>query len=198
MKHTSLPPKQGLYDPAFEHDACGIGAIVHIKGKKSHSIVQQALTTLVNLQHRGGRGSEQNTGDGAGILIQIPHQFMEKVSIKEGFSLPQPGDYGLGMLFMPTDASERSQCEQILEDVIIAEGQTLLGWRDVPVDLCDLGKTAVASMPFLKQVFIQKDPAVSDVMDFERKLYTSRNPYSGRPERAVFLRSVLNETRSNR
>ena len=184
MKHTNLPEKQGLYDPTFEHDACGIGAIVHIKGKKSHQIVQQALTTLVNLQHRGGRGSEQNTGDGAGILIQIPHQFMEKVSIKEGFSLPQPGDYGLGMLFMPTDASERSQCEQILEDVIIAEGQTLLGWRDVPVDLCDLGKTAVASMPFLKQVFIQKDPAVSDVMDFERKLYTIRKQVEKKTKKA--------------
>jgi len=174
MKHTSLPPKQGLYDPAFEHDACGIGAIVHIKGKKSHDIVQQALTTLVNLQHRGGRGSEQNTGDGAGILIQIPHQFLEKASINKGFTLPQPGDYGLGMLFMPTDADERSQCEKILADIITEEGQTLLGWRDVPVDLCDLGKTAVASMPFLKQVFIQKDPAITDTMAFERKLYTIR------------------------
>jgi len=174
MKHTNLPPKQGLYDPAFEHDACGIGAIVHIKGRKSHDIVKQALTTLINLQHRGGRGSEQNTGDGAGILIQIPHQFMEKATIKEGFTLPQPGDYGLGMLFMPTDANERKQCESILEETIKKEGQDLLGWRDVPVDLCDLGKTAVASMPFLKQVFIKKNPTLTDSMAFERKLYTIR------------------------
>ena len=174
MKHTSLPPKQGLYDPDFEHDACGIGAIVHIKGKKSHHIVQQALTTLVNLQHRGGRGAETNTGDGAGILIQIPHQFLAKASIKEGFSLPQPGDYGLGMLFLPTDEDERSQCEQILADIIKAEGQSLLGWRDVPVDLCDLGKMAVASMPFLRQVFIKKSPDITDAMAFERKLYTIR------------------------
>lgn len=184
MKHTSLPPKQGLYDPAFEHDACGIGAIVHIKGKKSHDIVKQALTTLVNLQHRGGRGSEQNTGDGAGILIQIPHQFMEKASIKEGFTLPQPGDYGLGMLFMPTDVNERNQCERILEDIIIEEGQTLLGWRDVPVDLCDLGKTAIDSMPFLKQVFIQKNAAITDTMDFERKLYTIRKQAEKKTKKA--------------
>ncbi|AFA47532.1 glutamate synthase large subunit [Acetobacterium woodii] len=174
MKFTNLPPKQGLYDPTFEHDACGIGAIVHIKGKKSHDIVQQALTTLINLQHRGGRGAEQNTGDGAGILIQIPHQFLKKVTPKEGFTLPEPGDYGLGMLFMPTDAEARKQCEQILADVILQEGQTLLGWRDVPYNLCDLGKIAVSSMPFLKQVFIKKDPQITDAMDFERKLYTIR------------------------
>ena len=174
MKHTNLPPKQGLYDPTFEHDACGIGAIVHIKGKKSHDIVKQALTTLINLQHRGGRGSEQNTGDGAGILIQIPHQFMEKAARQEGFILPQPGDYGLGMLFMPTDADQRKQCETILEETIKKEGQTLLGWRDVPVDLCDLGKTAIESMPFLKQVFIKKNPAITDSMAFERNLYTIR------------------------
>ncbi|MBC3804922.1 glutamate synthase large subunit [Acetobacterium fimetarium] len=174
MKHTNLPPKQGLYDPDLEHDACGIGAIVHIKGKKSHHIVEQALTTLVNLQHRGGRGFEQNTGDGAGILIQIPHQFLEKISRKENFVLPQAGDYGLGMLFLPTDAAERKQCEEILEDLIVKEGQSVIGWRDVPTDLCDLGETAIKSMPYIKQVFIKKNPAITDPMDFERKLYTIR------------------------
>ncbi|KNZ41909.1 glutamate synthase large subunit [Acetobacterium bakii] len=174
MKQSNLPPKQGLYDPAFEHDACGIGAVVHIKGKKSHDIVQQALTILVNLQHRGGRGFETNTGDGAGILIQIPHHFLEKAAIKEGFSLPQSGDYGLGMLFLPTDPKERTQCEELLEKIIIEEDQSLIGWRDVPVQLGDLGKMAIDSMPFIKQVFIKKNPGIKEAMEFERKLYTIR------------------------
>ena len=174
MKKSYLPPKQGLYDPDFEHDACGIGAVVHIKGKKSHDILQQALTILVNLQHRGGRGFETNTGDGAGILIQIPHRFFEKVSLTEGFTLPQSGDYGLGMLFLPTDPDERKKCEQILEKIIQEEAQSLIGWRDVPIDLGDLGKAAIASMPFIKQVFIKKNPEIKDAMAFERKLYTIR------------------------
>ena len=174
MKKSYLPPKQGLYDPDFEHDACGIGAVVHIKGKKSHDILQQALTILVNLQHRGGRGFETNTGDGAGILIQIPHRFFEKVSITEGFTLPQSGDYGLGMLFLPTDPDERTQCEMLLEQIIQEEDQSLIGWRDVPINLGDLGKTAIESMPFIKQVFIKKNPEIKDAMAFERKLYTIR------------------------
>ncbi|MGV8905660.1 MAG: glutamate synthase large subunit [Acetobacterium sp.] len=174
MKQSYLPPKQGLYDPDFEHDACGIGAVVHIKGKKSHNILQQALTILVNLQHRGGRGFETNTGDGAGILVQIPHRFFEKVLKIEGFILPEPGDYGVGMLFLPTDPAERKECDELLEKLIQEEGQSLIGWRDVPFNSKDLGDTAIKSMPFLKQVFIKKDPSITDAMSFERKLYTIR------------------------
>lgn len=112
MKYPIYHQNGGFMIPLLNMMPAASEPFVHIKGKKSHGIVEQALTTLVNLQHRGGRGSEQNTGDGAGILIQIPHQFMDKVTAKEGFSLPQPGDYGLGMLFMPTDASDRNQCEK--------------------------------------------------------------------------------------
>lgn len=174
MKNTSMPPKQGLYNPDFEHDACGIGAIVHIKGKKSNAIVKQGLQTLTNLQHRGGRGAETNTGDGAGILIQIPHDFLKRVAIEEGFVLPQTGDYGLGMLYLPTDEKKRSECESMLAEIIKAEGQRLIGFRDVPTNPEGLGNTALESMPFIRQVFIGKNPEIKDALSFERKLYTIR------------------------
>ncbi|MDN5307612.1 MAG: glutamate synthase large chain, partial [Eubacteriaceae bacterium] len=174
MKNTSMPPKQGLYNPDFEHDACGIGAIVHIKGKKSNAIVKQGLQTLTNLQHRGGRGAETNTGDGAGILIQIPHDFLKRVAIEEGFVLPQTGDYGLGMLYLPTDEKKRSECESVLAEIIKAEGQRLIGFRDVPTNPEGLGNTALESMPFIRQVFIGKNPEIKDALSFERKLYTIR------------------------
>ncbi|WKY48241.1 glutamate synthase large subunit [Eubacteriaceae bacterium ES3] len=174
MKNTGIPPKQGLYNPDYEHDACGIGAIVHIKGKKSNSIVKQGLQTLTNLQHRGGRGAETNTGDGAGILIQIPHDFLKRVSVEEGFILPQSGDYGLGMLYLPTDEAKRAQAEAMLSEIIKAEGQRLIGFRDVPTNPEGLGNTALESMPFIRQVFIGKNPEIKDTLAFERKLYTIR------------------------
>ena len=116
------PPRQGLYDPRFEHDACGVGFVVNIKGKKSHAIVQQALQVLRNLQHRGACGSEANTGDGAGVLMQIPHTFLEQACREMKFNLPGPGEYGVGMVFLPPHPAERYKCEVLFEDIVATEG----------------------------------------------------------------------------
>ncbi|HEX2950857.1 MAG TPA: glutamate synthase subunit alpha, partial [Armatimonadota bacterium] len=172
MRTPGYPTKQGLYDPHHEHDACGVGFVVNIKGNKAHSIVHQALTVLVNLDHRGARGSEQNTGDGAGILLQIPHSFFEKVCT--GFTLPAPGEYGVGMLFLSPDPEQRKHCEELFEEIVTNEGQTILGWRTVPTDNSSLGETAKASEPFFRQVFIGRSAAIKDDLAFERKLYVIR------------------------
>ena len=169
-----LPPKQGLYDPAFEHDACGVGFVVNIKGKKSHEIVRQGIQILLNLDHRGAVGCEINTGDGAGILIQMPHEFLKNACKKEGFDLPAPGEYGVGMVFMPPNARERKKCERLFEVIVAEEGQTVLGWRNVPTDNSLLGATARASEPFMRQVFVGRNPKFTDAMAFERKLYVIR------------------------
>ncbi|WP_079933378.1 glutamate synthase large subunit [Carboxydocella sp. ULO1] len=171
---NGLPPKQGLYDPQFEHDACGIGFVANIKGKKSNEIVRQALTILLNLDHRGGQGSETNTGDGAGILMQIPHAFLVKECARLGIDLPEPGQYGVGMLFLPVDPEERAACEQKLVEIIAEEGQVLLGWRTVPTDNSSLGEMARKAQPFIRQVFIAPPRPQSDRMAFERKLYVIR------------------------
>ncbi len=117
------PGPQGLYDPRFEHDACGTGFVAHIKGQKSHEIVRQALTALENMSHRGAAGSEPNTGDGAGILFQVPHQFLSLVCHELNIHLPEPGQYGVGMVFLPPDAEQRQICEQQFADIVTAEGQ---------------------------------------------------------------------------
>ena len=178
MRHTTqikgMPNKQGLYDPGFEHDACGTGFIADMKGRRSHEIVRHALTALENMNHRGAAGSEPNTGDGAGILIQTPHEFLTKVCAIEGFSLPAPGQYGVGMLFLPQDEKNRRLCEQQFAQIVAEEGQTLLGWRTVPTDNGSLGATAVASQPSIRQVFIQRSEEITDDMDFESKLYVIR------------------------
>jgi len=171
---NGLPPKQGLYDPLYEKDACGIGFVVNVKGKRSNKIVGQALTILKNLTHRGGSGSEPNTGDGAGILIQIPHTFLKNELLLSGIDLPEYGYYGVGMVFLPPDANERDKCEKKMEEIIKSEGQTLLGWRTVPIDDSSLGSTAKACMPFIRQVFIGKSPDLKDDLAFERKLYVIR------------------------
>ncbi|MGL5081364.1 MAG: glutamate synthase large subunit [Microcoleaceae cyanobacterium] len=171
MNQNAMPIKQGLYDPQFEHDACGVGFIVQMKGEKSHEIVEQALTILLNLDHRGACGCEANTGDGAGILIQIPHKFLRNVS---GLPLPQPGQYGVGMIYCSPDANIRAQSRKAFEQVVTDEGQTVLGWRDVPTDHASLGETAKASEPFVQQVFIQRNPELTDELAFERKLYVIR------------------------
>lgn len=168
------PPKQGLYDPQFEHDACGVGFIVNMKGRKSHSVVTDALQILVNLDHRGACGCEANTGDGAGILLQLPHEFLKKATAGLGFKLPEPGRYGLGMLFMPPDAAERERVKMVLAKIVEDEGQTLIGWRDVPTDNSSLGQTAKRSEPFMMQVFVGRNPALKDDLAFERKLYVIR------------------------
>ena len=174
MNQSRLPRKQGLYDPQFEHDACGIGFVVNIKGVRSHEIVRQALTILLNLTHRGGSGAEANTGDGAGILIQIPHKFLKAECAKQGITLPEAGSYGAGMLFMSPDDAKREETEELFEEIVREEGQTFLGWRDVPKDDSTLGDSAKACMPTIRQVFIARGDGVSDDAAFERKLYVIR------------------------
>ncbi len=168
------PPKQGLYDPQFEHDSCGVGFVVNVKGKKSHEIVRQALQILVNLDHRGACGCEANTGDGAGILMQMPDRFFREVCPATGMKLPAPGEYGVGMIYLPRDPAAREYCEQKLEAVIREEGQEALGWRTVPVDNSSLGNTAKASEPVVRQIFIGRGANLADPMAFERKLYVIR------------------------
>jgi glutamate synthase (ferredoxin) len=166
--------KQGLYDPQFEHDACGVGFIVHMKGQQSHAIVDQALTILLNLDHRGACGCETNTGDGAGILIQLPHKFLARVAKAEGITLPEAGQYGVGAIYASPDPTQREQSRREFEKVVASEGQRVLGWRDVPTDNSSLGNTAKASEPFMQQVFIQRDRDLVDDLSFERKLYVIR------------------------
>ncbi|MBO8127479.1 MAG: glutamate synthase subunit alpha, partial [Firmicutes bacterium] len=169
MRTKGLPRKQGLYDPQFEHDACGIGFIVNVKGFKSHQIITQALKILRNLTHRGGFGSEANTGDGAGILMQIPHRFFRQSCVQLGIDLQEPGSYGVGMLFLPQDEERRQFCECRFAEIVAEEGQALLGWRTVPVDPSTLGETAKSCMPFIRQVFIGRSPDLIDDQAFERK-----------------------------
>ncbi|GIQ69231.1 glutamate synthase large subunit [Xylanibacillus composti] len=181
MKQIGMPPKQGLYDPQFEHDACGIGFVAHIKGEQSNEIVHQALTILTNLDHRGGQGSETNSGDGAGILLQIPHKFLRKEALKKNISLPDPGSYGVGMAFFSPDPGERQQAEQILESIIREEGQQVIGWRTVPVDNTLLGEASRSTQPVIRQIFIGRDSTVEEGLPFERRLYVIRK----RAENAV-------------
>ena len=176
MKDTryGLPPKQGLYDPQYEKDACGMGFVANIKGIKSHTIVRQALTVLENMEHRGGQGSEPNTGDGAGILLQIPHGFFTREMAKADVVLPAEGDYAVGMIFFPQDERARSEHERRLEAIIAEEGQTLLGWRTVPTNDEKLGESARAAMPYVRQVFIGRAAGLEGELPFERKLYVIR------------------------
>jgi glutamate synthase (NADPH/NADH) large chain len=177
MATTLTPPKQGLYDPQYEHDACGVGFVVDLKNRPSHDLVEKAVQVLLNLQHRGACGCEANTGDGAGILLQMPHRFLAAECDRLGIRLPGPGDYGVAMVFLPNDAGERRQCEQLFEKVVQAEGQTVLGWRDVPTNDAPLGKTARAVEPVVRQLFVGKQAAAlrgQDSLAFERKLYVVR------------------------
>jgi len=171
MKTIGLPKKQGLYDPQFEHDACGVGFVTNIKGKKSHEIVQQGLTVLANLDHRGAVGSEHNTGDGAGILIQMPDAFFRSVCPPLDIDLPQPGHYGVAMLFMSPVATERSAAKHVFLRILAEEGLTLIGWRDVPTDNSSLGETAKAGEPLVRQLFFKRDDTFADEDAFNRKLY---------------------------
>jgi glutamate synthase (NADPH) large chain len=171
MKTTGLPKKQGLYDPQFEHDACGVGFLANIKGKKSHEIVRQALTILANLDHRGAVGCEPNTGDGAGILIQMPDSFLRKVCTPLGIELPEQGKYGVAMVFTSPEAKERNSARHVLERIIAEEGVTIIGWRDVPTDNSSLGDTAKAGEPLVRQLFLKPNDASCDETAFNRKLY---------------------------
>jgi glutamate synthase (NADPH/NADH) large chain len=175
------PDAQGLYDPVNEHDACGVGFVAHIKGRKSHDIVTQGLKILENLDHRGAVGADPLMGDGAGILIQIPDAFYREEMAKQGVTLPPAGEYGVGMIFLPKEHASRLACEQELERTVKAEGQVLLGWRDVPVDsTMPISPTVKASEPVIRQIFIGrgKDIIVTDAL--ERKLYVIRKTASHR------------------
>ena len=167
-----LPTKQGMYDPSLEKDNCGVGFIAHIKGKKSHEIVQQGIQILANLHHRGAVGADPLTGDGAGILIQVPHDFFVKKTRELGFTLPKEGEYGVGMIYLPQEPNARNFCEGVCEKVIAQEGLSLLGWRSVPQNIDACGKTAGGTRPVVEQLFIAKGDL--DTAAFERKLYVVR------------------------
>ncbi len=169
------PEKQGLYDPQFEHDSCGVGFVVQIKNKKSHQIVKQGLRLLCNLDHRGALGADPETGDGSGIMIQIPDQFFVEECQKAGFYLPEAGEYGIASIFLPQDPVARRHCGAVIESHIVEKGMDLLGWRDVPIDLDYVGKQARSSMPALRQLFMGRRRLENyDQEKFERKLYITR------------------------
>jgi glutamate synthase (ferredoxin) len=166
-----LPPQaEGLYNPRDERDACGVGLVVDIEGRKSNRIVRNAIRVLENLAHRGACGCEENTGDGAGILLQIPDAFLRNVGTALGISLPDPEAYGVGMVFLPQDSGDAGRCEQLFEQAVAMLGQSVLGWRDVPVNPTGLGKSAVFSRPLIRQVFVARGSGVADTAAFERKL----------------------------
>jgi glutamate synthase (NADPH/NADH) large chain len=169
-----LPPSQGLYHPARERDACGVGFVAHIKGKKSHAIVEHGLLILRNLTHRGAVGADPLAGDGAGILIQIPDQFFREELARRGVSLPPLGEYGVGMVFLPREPASRLACEYEIERAIKDEGQVLLGWRDVPRDNSGLGESVKQIEPVIRQVFIGRGADVTVTDALERKLYIIR------------------------
>lgn len=171
-----------LWRPEFEHDACGIGALANINGHKSHQILDDALSVLVNLEHRGGVGLERNTGDGAGILFQVPHRFFRKEAQKCGQILPQEGDYGVAMLFLPQDAQGVKDAKRVFEEGCAACGMPLLFWRQVPVDPHDLGSTAQACMPTIMQAFLGRPDGVEAGDDFERALYICRRTIEKRAD----------------
>ncbi|MBU1085984.1 MAG: glutamate synthase large subunit [Candidatus Omnitrophica bacterium] len=174
MKFKHLPAKQGLYDPGFEKDACGVGFVCNINGKKTHDIIEQGIEVLERLSHRGAVGADPAIGDGAGILIQIPHKFLLKVCKKRGIAIPEIGCYGTGLIFLPPNNLARESVQEIFQNIVHAEGQKLLGWRDIPVDNSAIGKGAQKSMPFISQVFIGRNENLSDELAFERKLYVIR------------------------
>ena len=170
------PPAQGLYDPTNEKDSCGVGFIAHIKGRASHAIMEDALVMFHRMDHRGACGCEANTGDGAGILTSLPHEYLRKVAARDaGIQLPETGRYGVGMSFLPKDESARKECKEIVEQKIIEQGQQVLGWRLVPTDAkgANIGPTSLSAEPTIEQVFV----AAADDLEqdaFERQLYVIR------------------------
>ncbi|WP_415187548.1 glutamate synthase large subunit [Rhodomicrobium sp.] len=175
-----FPEPQGLYHPSREHDACGLGLIANIKGVKSHAIVQDALKILLNLEHRGAVGADPLAGDGAGILVQLPHDFFVAEGEGHGFKLPEPGYYGVGQLFMPQNPEVRAKCETVVETVLAEQGLPFIGWRDVPVNNESLPEIVTATEPFQRQVFIGRPHCISDESAFERALYVARRIISNR------------------
>ncbi len=186
------PQTQGLYDPQFDHDACGVGMVCHIKGQASHTIVSDGLRILENLAHRGACGCDATTGDGAGILIQMPHAFLLKAAREAGIALPEKGAYGAGLVFLPRDENRQQWCRAQFEAVVREEGQVVLGWRRVPVNPDVIGDLARSTRPAIRQIFIGRGDGVDDVLSFERKLYVIRKVMEKRvretdwPEKRAF------------
>ena len=162
MVKATSPLKQGLYDPQYEHDSCGLGFVVDVKGRRSRKIVEQACEVLLNLEHRGACGCEPNTGDGAGILLQIPHLFFQREGDKLGFTLPKSSQYAVGMVFLPDEVQGRRECEHLFERLVRQEGQRVLGWRTVPTEDTGIGPTALASRPLVRQIFIARGENAPD------------------------------------
>src|SRR5215218_1936777 len=179
---TGYPPAHGLYRPEFEHDSCGVGFVAHIKGQRSHKIIEDADHLLCRMDHRGARGAEPNTGDGAGMVTALPYEFLARVA-KETFSitLPAPGKFAAGVVFLPTDFAERERCKAVVAGICAEEGQRLVGWRVVPTeaDAADLGHGARAAAPHIEQLFVAADER-TEVEAFERKLYLIRKRASHR------------------
>jgi len=168
-----LPPRQGLYDPSFEHDACGVGFVANIRGEKSHDVVRRGVQVLVNLTHRGATGSDPDTGDGAGLLLQMPDAFLRKEARRLGFGLPSPGAYASGLIFLARDAEERRFQVEAVERAVAAHGQRVLGWRNVPVDPTRIGWIAREALPEIQQIFVGAEEGL-DQDEFERRLYVLR------------------------
>lgn len=170
-----LPEAHGLYDPEFEHDSCGVGFVAHIKGERSHQIVLDADEMLRHMTHRGACGCEENTGDGAGILVSIPHDFLARVVKQDlDFNLPEQGNYGMGVVFLPTDVAQREHCKKVVTETVQNQGLVVLGWRELPVspEKADIGPSAVRAMPHMEQVFISTpNGKIADQEDLERQLY---------------------------
>jgi glutamate synthase (NADPH/NADH) large chain len=181
-----LPAAQGLYDPALDKDSCGVGFIADIKGRKSHKLIEDALAILCNLEHRGAVGADPRAGDGAGILVQIPHRFFTRQAEQLGFSLPTPGEYAVGALFMPRDPDWRQVIRDIYSQMIKREGMTLLGWREVPTDNSTLGESVKPTEPMHLQVFIGRGKKIKSEDEFERRLYILRKSMSN----AIYARKV--------
>src|SRR5678816_1028580 len=165
-----LPPAQGLYNPANERDACGIGFVVNISGQKSHDIVLKGIQVLINLTHRGACGCDPETGDGAGLTIQLPHKFFARECAAIGFTLPTAGEYGVAMTFLPVEKQQRLACEGILERISREEGLSVLGWRDTPIDGTAIGRVARGTQPYIEQFFVRGAAGMSEDA-LERKLY---------------------------
>ncbi len=174
MKDSHFPSKQGLYDPRLEHDSCGVGFVCDIKGRPSNDIVKKGLEVLRRMSHRGATGADPKTGDGAGILIQIPHEVFLKSCRKNGMDLPEKGSYGTGLIFLPTDPTEKEFCKKIFKKLVEEEEQVILGWRVVPVDDSGIGKTAKETKPSIEQIFIGKNSDIKEEIEFERRLYVIR------------------------
>ena len=172
MEKQSRQP--GLYSPIFEHDNCGIGAVVSIKGIKTHQTVSDSLSIVENLEHRAGKDAEGKTGDGVGILLQISHKFFKKAVKPLGIQIGEEREYGVGMFFFPQDELKRNQAKKMFEIIVEKEGLEFLGWREVPTYPQILGKKAVDCMPYIMQAFVKKPADVAKGIDFDRKLYVAR------------------------